>query len=172
MNQGLEKIKLRHYNNIVEYNNNPNKCLCCNSDILCIDRRLNETKVKKFCNRICAGIYNNSKRVRIIKNKEKKKKQIVDLLDNLTKNELLQRRKNYTSCRISICKHARNKLNKLNLLKVCSNCGYDKHVEVCHIKSVSSFNNDIKISEINDVNNLMYLCPNCHWEFDNNILKL
>lgn len=54
----------------------------------------------------------------------------------------------------------------------CSNCGYDKHVEVCHIKSISSFNNESKISEINDISNLILLCPNCHWELDNGILKL
>lgn len=170
MNQGLEKIKLRHYNNILKYNNNPNKCLCCNSDIMYVTGKLAETKIKKFCNRSCAAVYNNSKKERLIK--VKKEKQKVDILEDLTKNELLQRRSNYTMCRIAICKHARNKLNKLNLLKVCSNCGYNKHVEVCHIKSVSSFDNNIKISEINNINNLIYLCPNCHWEFDNNILKL
>jgi hypothetical protein len=167
MNQGLEKIKLRNYNNILEYNNNPNKCLCCNLDILHIIGKLAETKIKKFCNRSCAATYNNLKRKRPVKIKEKKY-----VLEDCTKGELLQRRKNYTYCRIAICKHARNKLNKSNLLKVCSNCGYDKHVEACHVKSVSSFNNDVKISEINSINNLIYLCPNCHWEFDNNILKL
>jgi len=48
----------------------------------------------------------------------------------------------------------------------CSNCGYGKHVEICHIKSVSSFPKDAKISEVNALENLTILCPNCHWELD------
>lgn len=48
----------------------------------------------------------------------------------------------------------------------CSKCGYDKHFEVCHIKPISSFSPDTLLIEINDVSNLIALCPNCHWEFD------
>lgn len=46
-------------------------------------------------------------------------------------------------------------------------CGYDKHVEVCHIKPISEYDLDIKVSEINHKSNIHILCPNCHWEFDN-----
>lgn len=49
----------------------------------------------------------------------------------------------------------------------CQRCGYDKHVEACHIKPISSFPNDTLISVINHKDNLIALCPNCHWEFDN-----
>ena len=45
-------------------------------------------------------------------------------------------------------------------------CGYDKTYEVAHIKAVSEFSDDALISEINDINNLIALCPNHHWEFD------
>ena len=48
----------------------------------------------------------------------------------------------------------------------CAICGYDKHADVAHIKSVSSFDDDVLISEINDFKNLIGLCPNHHWEFD------
>jgi hypothetical protein len=45
---------------------------------------------------------------------------------------------------------------------------YEKHhVEVCHIKSVSAFSDDDIIRDINSVENLVGLCPNHHWEFDN-----
>lgn len=54
----------------------------------------------------------------------------------------------------------------------CTNCGYDKHTEVCHIKAISTFPDTARLSEINSPLNLIYLCPNCHWEFDNNILPL
>jgi len=49
----------------------------------------------------------------------------------------------------------------------CQKCGYDKHVEACHIKPICSFSNDTSIDVINHPDNLMALCPNCHWEFDN-----
>lgn len=52
----------------------------------------------------------------------------------------------------------------------CQVCGYNKHVEVCHIKPISKFDHSSLISEINHPDNLYILCPNCHWEFDNNIL--
>lgn len=46
-------------------------------------------------------------------------------------------------------------------------CGYDKHVEVCHIKAIKDFDIDAPINEINSIDNLELLCPNCHWEKDN-----
>lgn len=61
-------------------------------------------------------------------------------------------------------------LNKGNYS--CQNCKYDKHIEVCHIKPVTSFSDNSLISEINHISNLIGLCPNCHWEFDNGLLNL
>ena len=55
---------------------------------------------------------------------------------------------------------------------VCFNCSYNRHVEVCHIKPIHSFTDDSKLSEINNETNLVYLCPNCHWEFDNGLLTI
>lgn len=55
--------------------------------------------------------------------------------------------------------------------QVCSCCGYTKHVEVCHIKAISSFPPETMISVINSEANLKLLCPNCHWEFDNGLLQ-
>lgn len=56
--------------------------------------------------------------------------------------------------------------------KICQNCGYDKHTQLCHIKPVSSFGVDTPLGEIHHPSNLVSLCPNCHWEFDNGLLKL
>jgi predicted restriction endonuclease len=44
------------------------------------------------------------------------------------------------------------------------------HVNVCHKRPVSDFPDDAKISEINDINNLIGFCKNHHWEFDNGYL--
>lgn len=54
----------------------------------------------------------------------------------------------------------------------CANCGYKRHYEVCHVKGISTFSDENKISEINDINNLIALCRNCHWELDNGLLSL
>ena len=57
-------------------------------------------------------------------------------------------------------------------LKPCHNCGYSKHVELCHIKPINEFLSTNFIKDVNNRNNIIQLCPNCHWEFDNNLLKL
>lgn len=49
----------------------------------------------------------------------------------------------------------------------CSKCSYDKHVETCHIRGISDFPEDTLISVVNAPENLILLCPNCHWELDN-----
>jgi len=53
----------------------------------------------------------------------------------------------------------------------CRVCGYEKHVEIAHIKPVKSFPDTAMISEINDIKNLMALCPTHHWEHDHQILN-
>lgn len=53
-------------------------------------------------------------------------------------------------------------------LKPCK-CGYSKHVEVCHIKPIASFDDNATIAEINSKENLVCMCPNCHWEFDHQV---
>lgn len=54
----------------------------------------------------------------------------------------------------------------------CENCGYDKHYEVCHIKDLKDFTRKETLFEVNNKDNLVHLCPNCHWEFDKGLLKL
>ncbi len=56
--------------------------------------------------------------------------------------------------------------------KCCRECGYDKHFEVCHIKAISDFDPQTLITEVNKPENLVPLCPNCHWEFDNGLLEV
>jgi len=64
-------------------------------------------------------------------------------------------------------------MNKTNNQKFnCHYCGYSKHIEFCHIKSISDFDDNTTLREINSEHNVVILCPNCHWEFDNNIIQL
>lgn len=60
----------------------------------------------------------------------------------------------------------------LKLEKKCAVCSYDLYVELAHKKAIRSFSPDSKLKEINHPDNLIYLCPNHHWEFDSGILVL
>ena len=62
--------------------------------------------------------------------------------------------------------HARWLAARHNLLKSCQKCGYSKHVEVAHIKAIKDFADTATLAEVNSFDNLLILCPNCHWEFD------
>ena len=96
-------------------------------------------------------------------------KQLVDW-SKVTYGEVKEKRKYQKNSRIRNL--ARNKYLKSDKPKQCVNCGYEKHIEVCHIKSISSFSDSSLVTEINDLSNLIALCPNCHWEFDNGHLQL
>lgn len=53
----------------------------------------------------------------------------------------------------------------------CQVCQYSPYVEVCHIKPISEFPLSALESEINAPNNLVKLCRNCHFEFDNGYMS-
>ncbi len=54
----------------------------------------------------------------------------------------------------------------------CNICGYAKHFEVCHIRPIQAFQEDTRMSVVNALDNLLALCPNCHWELDHGLLSL
>ena len=68
--------------------------------------------------------------------------------------------------------NARSILKSFEPKMVCKNCGYDKHVECCHIKGVANFSLDTLVKEVNSKENLVWLYPNCHWELDHKRLTL
>lgn len=108
-----------------------------------------------FCSRQCLG-----------KSRKKIKTSIKKLgeLDQKTKGQLIEEL-GYFGARSSIQTHARKKKRNLN----CYVCDYSIYCEVCHIKAVKDFPNSALICEINAVENLVELCPNHHWEMDNNL---
>ncbi|KKN22493.1 hypothetical protein LCGC14_0914460 [marine sediment metagenome] len=55
------------------------------------------------------------------------------------------------------------------LSKSCVACDYSKHLELCHIKSITSFDSSTKVSIVNHETNVLFLCRNCHWEFDHGL---
>lgn len=58
------------------------------------------------------------------------------------------------------------------LKKPCAICGYDKHVELCHIKPISKFDDNDTLFDVNNIKNVIQLCRNCHWEFDHGLTQL
>lgn len=139
-----------------------------------------------FCSRSCAAIINNK-----ISKKRK--------LTNVCKTCQLPIQCSYTYCdKCYIAKHylshktlaeatkKRKDSNRYSGIRgngrnvfyasgkplVCQFCNYSTHIEICHIKEISSFSPDTLISEINQIENLMALCPNHHWEYDNGLLSL
>ena len=99
------------------------------------------------------------------------KKSTSSILDK-TKGELFRTMKNWQAARSSIVKNARSVFYSYNTEQKCAICGYDKHIEVAHIIPVRSFGDDASIREINSIDNLIGLCPNHHWEYDNGLLIL
>lgn len=67
--------------------------------------------------------------------------------------------------------HARKLMKNSGAIEECKNCGYNKHVQVCHIKDISDFTDETTVEVVNDLSNLLYLCPNCHWELDHGMLE-
>lgn len=53
---------------------------------------------------------------------------------------------------------------------VCAMCGYDLHVDVCHIRDVAAFPPNATLGEANATINLIALDKRCHWEFDHGYL--
>jgi hypothetical protein len=158
------------------------KCLNCQEEI-------KSKFAKRFCCKSCAAVYNNQKF-------PKRSKEKLSYPKCRTCDNKVEYRYNFhcRECR-SNNKHLKNGpvdsqtiefvsrrggANRYDLIRTtarrvyrdmltnprCEKCGYDKHTELCHIKPIASFPKDTLVSVVNRRNNIMFLCPNCHWEFD------
>jgi hypothetical protein len=56
--------------------------------------------------------------------------------------------------------------NKQILLEPCAHCGYNKHVQLAHKRPLTDFPDTALLEEVHSPDNVIALCPNCHWEFD------
>lgn len=155
-----------------------NFCLNCNT----------ETTNPKFCSKSCSASYNNT-----LYPKRKLKRKCSKCDNNVKsyrhtlcrehheeykntkyKNKTIGEYRQLSSVKgkhpswtnSHIRSFARSWLRHLTKLP-CSICGYDKHVELAHIIAVSKFADTALLSEVNSEENIIQLCPNCHWEFDN-----
>ena len=170
-------------------------CNCCNKEIKRSPSTIKKSKTGKFyCSNSCSARKNNLDKQR---NQPKERKCAeCDASYHYTKGhrsiycpKCFQNKKNEHKCKT--LKEVQEKLslqgkhkswknasvrnfcrswNKELTKKPCQKCGYNKHVELCHIKAVSEFDEKTTLAEVNSPENILVLCRNCHWEFDNGIL--
>lgn len=127
----------------------------------------NQYGVRRFCNKCLPVIQSeNVKKRNLIKNGHDGYS-----LDT-TKGELKSIAKTGERIRATITRFARAIYFETFPDPKCEICGYNSHVEVCHIIASSKFNDDAKLSEINRIENLIGLCPNHHWEFDSGMMPM
>jgi len=193
---GKVRAKQQRESALAAYYASPNYCLSCSNLITVPDKvKVNQVKVKKFCDRNCYGQFKVGKIIGGQPKPPKPKncqrcdntiglvptyKKFCDscrranykTLDQVTKGELFGKSRNWQSARSSLRRHAYKVFKRTKQTLYCYVCGYDKHVEIAHRCAVSNFADDVLISKINAADNLVALCPNHHWEFDNKILSL
>ena len=161
------------------------------------DYNNSETK-NFFCNSSCAAKYNNHvhpKRQKVIS-----KKEVCSICGGKKSSKSKICKKCYDKKRIkvpdktlgdyvgydgtekyltikcqSIRKDAKRVLSESSVEKVCCYCKnheFDSILEVHHIKSVLEFDRNVKISEINALKNLVWLCPNHHTMLEKGLINL
>lgn len=120
-------------------------CVECDSNVPYTSRRYHKEVI--LCSRLCQQIYD---------------------MKQATKGDLEKRTH---SNRYDLIRwRARNFIKNHRELK-CQICGYDNHAEICHIKPISEFEDTATLYEINNLDNIMILCPNHHWEFDHGLMS-
>lgn len=162
-----------------------NICINCNS----------QTNNLKFCSSSCAAKVNNKlspKRKtekhnlclkcdkKLSRCKNKRKNQLCSLCSN--KELVLEYGEKTMKDAIAHAYEVRSSRHKYELIRshahrlskymnwkthICQICGWDKHTELCHIKPIHTFSLDCLLKEINCKENIIFLCPNCHWLMDN-----
>jgi hypothetical protein len=92
----------------------------------------------------------------------------------ITKGELFKNRTTWQNARSAIQRHARiTYFESAKHTHCCMiTCSYATHIDVAHIKPVCEFTDDNTVAEINKKENLMGLCKNHHWEFDNGYITI
>jgi hypothetical protein len=136
---------------------------------------------KKYCNKCARVVATSNKectRQKLLSRGETTgigilKDTLYTLIDKgITKGELRTASKTFQYYQIYVNRHARKVYNESEKPAHCKVCGYSLHTEVCHIKGLKSFHDDVPVKEINDISNLERLCRNHHWEFDNGHISL
>jgi hypothetical protein len=144
-----------------------------------------ETKNPKFCSRHCSTTYNNRLFPKVKPTNACREcgspitvskiwcpDHVKDYL-NTTKEEMYKGGNvNWGGNGAYIRGHARRAFTASGREKKCYICSYSLHVDIAHVKSIDSYPMTATLREINNVDNLVALCKNHHWEFDNGHLDI
>jgi hypothetical protein len=145
-------------------------CVGCKKEIALQRNKKGKILHRKYCD-TCLQLSRAKHCASITESKQKVDEKC--LLINQTKGSLYKRRKNWQSANSAIRRHARKVFEQNTKDKSCYICGYNKYIQVAHIKPVSKFqNSDSIVDDINNINNLIALCPNHHWEFDHGLVHV
>ena len=149
-----------------------------------------ETTNPKYCSRSCAAIINNSlfpkntknpRRLYLTCNKPtRSKSQYCRKCSNFRQVVKYGEEKTIQDFTATYARHRhqgiRNHAHKVakyhNISKQCPLCNYKNHSQLCHIRDIKDFPKDTKLNIVNDPKNLIFLCPNHHWDLDHDFLKL
>lgn len=148
------------------------KCLHCGK----------ETTNQRFCCLTCAATFNNSRRLPATKPCPRCglpisvsrtvctacAKKPLSLSTTIGELSCSSR----TQAHARIRQQARQIFGRSDRPKRCMKCGYDRIFHVCHVIAIEKFPLTATLAEVNDLQNLVALCPNHHWEFDNGCLTL
>ncbi len=144
------------------------------------------TKNPKFCSKSCAAKHNN-----VLYPKRKAKKHNCSAcgikvskncktgmcttclqkhhIERFGSKTLAECHSTFARHRYQCVRHHAHRIAKLIKMKrQCFQCGYTTHVELAHLKPISEFSSDSTLKAINDPGNLVFLCPNHHWEMEHN----
>lgn len=158
------------------------KCLNCNKSFEKANNQIKRSP-NHYCCRSCSATANNKKQPRrkfegkchkcesviskSLKYCKKCHQEVFNWLeDDTTIKEAIYTQHHKSSAFALIRSRARTIAKQLGW-DSCRECGYSKHIEIAHIKAISSFPESTKLKVVNSPSNLLPLCPNCHWEHDN-----
>lgn len=163
---------------LANYLSNPTLCVYCTQPIQLRGRRPCEVRLTKFCSQSHSAKYNNHTNPKRISSKH--------FCSNCSKNKAKQSSLCY-KCRVQKKKQdsALLKISSVSYRtirdnakritygrsRVCTLCNYP-YAETCHIKPIRGFSKDSTLGEVNHPSNLVMLCPNHHYEFDNGLVAL
>ncbi len=120
-----------------------------NAERICLNcNEINKRTTSPFCSPLCKCFYDGKQ---------------------ITKQFLIRR--GGANTYDNIRHRARSIAKQIDGINKCFICGYSNHIEVCHIKDIKDFSNDVSVYEINKLSNLSILCPNHHYEFDKGMIE-
>ena len=149
---------------------NPNYCSRSCATIQ-NNKKFPKRKIKRRCI-VCGELVSNYRKSRCDKHTEEYKLQTRDSFKFISIDEYISRpsiKDKHPSWKYAHIRTLARSWFKHLLKEPCKICGYNKHVELAHIKPINKFSGTALMGEVNHPSNIMQLCRNCHWECDHGL---